>query len=117
MAHIAALALVLALGMAMQSTSGQAGENRAAVNFMKSVARSLVNAQRIGTRSAFRSVIRKYADLPTIAMYSLGRYRSKLKKSRRTKYYQGVNVLISIELIRCVKLPKVIFSALRKMDF
>ena len=93
-ARIAILTLVLALGLATRSLPGHAGENPAAVKFMKTVARSLVNAQRIGTRSAFRNVIRKYADLPTIAMYSLGRYRNKLKKSKRSKYYQGVNAFM-----------------------
>ncbi len=72
-----------------------AGKVHPAVTQMKIVAAALVRAQKIGTRSAFRSVISKYADLPGIAIYSLGRYKSKLKRSRRSRYYRGVNAFMS----------------------
>ncbi len=71
-----------------------AATNTAAINQMKKVATALVNAQRTGTRSAFRRVIQKYADLPGIAIYSLGRYKSKLKKSHRSRYFRGVNAFM-----------------------
>ena len=61
-----------------------------AVRHMEKVAADLIRAQRTGTISSFSSVIRKHADVPDIANYSLGRYRSNLKKSQRGAYYAGV---------------------------
>ena len=65
-----------------------------AVARMQIVASKLISAQKIGTRSAFRNVIRTYADLPYIANYSLGRYKSRLKRSMRSRYYRGVNAFM-----------------------
>jgi phospholipid transport system substrate-binding protein len=84
--------LVLSLGA--HSQAAYAAKNTAAINQMKRIATAFRNAQNTGTRSAFRNVIRKYADLPTIALYSLGRYKSKLKKSRRSKYFRGVQAFM-----------------------
>jgi len=61
---------------------------------MKRIANALRNAQNVGTRSAFRSVIQRYADVPTIALYSLGRYKSQLGKSQRARYYRGVQAFM-----------------------
>lgn len=85
---------VLALLAAFSPVPVTAAENKAAIRQMQRVAAALVNAQKIGTRSAFRAVISRYADLPTIANYSLGRYRNRLKRSRRARYYRGVNAFM-----------------------
>jgi len=77
-----------------QLPSAHAAKNDAAIKQMKRIANALRNAQNVGTRSAFRSVIQRYADVPTIALYSLGRYRSQLKKSRRARYYRGVQAFM-----------------------
>ncbi len=61
-----------------------------AVKYMKKVARDLIAAQRTGTISSFSAAIRQHADVPEIANYSLGRYRGKLRKSKRGAYYRGV---------------------------
>ncbi len=78
----------------IQAPNAYAAKNTAAINQMKRIATALRNAQNVGTRSAFRSVIRKYADIPAIALYSLGRYKTKLKKSRRSRYYRGVQAFM-----------------------
>lgn len=80
--------------LAAQNPTAYAAKNSAAVNQMKRIATALRNAQNVGTRSAFREVIRKYADVPAIALYSLGRYKSKLRKSRRSRYYRGVQAFM-----------------------
>lgn len=92
--HILVLTILLSLFVFTSSSSVYAAKNTAAVNHMKKVAIALVNAQRTGTRAAFRGVIQKYADLPSIAIYSLGRYKSGLKKSRRAKYFRGVSAFM-----------------------
>ena len=76
------------------SQNAMAAKNGRATSHMKIVATALIKAQRLGTRSAFRRVIQKYADLPSIALYSLGRYKSKLKRSHRSKYYRGVSAFM-----------------------
>ena len=61
-----------------------------AVKQMEKVADELIKAQRTGTIAGFSNVIRRHADVPDIANFSLGRYRSKLPKSKRSAYYRGV---------------------------
>lgn len=61
-----------------------------AVKYMERVAGELIAAQRAGTISSFSNVIRKRADVEAIANYSIGRYRSSLRKSQRGAYYTGV---------------------------
>ncbi len=74
----------------------QAGEARAAtrphpaVRYMQKVARDLLRAYRRGTIASFDRVLARHADIPAIALYSLGRYQSKLPRSRRNQYYRGV---------------------------
>lgn len=86
--------LCFCVAIAGQSSLATAAKNNAAINQMKRIATALRNAQNVGTRSAFRQVIRKYADVPTIALYSLGRYKAKLKKSHRSRYYRGVQAFM-----------------------
>lgn len=78
----------------IQLPNAHAAKNNAAVKQMKRIANALRNAQNVGTRLAFRSVIQRYADVPTIALYSLGRYKSQLKRSQRTRYYRGVQAFM-----------------------
>lgn len=85
---------LLSFGITSLTTGASADTNKAAISQMKRIANALRNAQNVGTRSAFRNVIRKYADVPAIALYSLGRYKSKLKKSRRARYYRGVQAFM-----------------------
>ncbi len=65
------------------------------VRYMNKVATRLQKAARQASPPAFLQVIRKHADTPSIATYSLGRYRSGLKRSRRRTYYNGVARLIA----------------------
>ncbi len=92
--HIFLVVLLLSFSLIVPGAYAQTSKNTAAINQMKKIANALRNAQNVGTRSAFREIIRKYADLPTIALYSLGRYKSKLKKSRRSRYYRGVQAFM-----------------------
>jgi len=80
---------LFAFSLLFQVNTSYAAKNQAAINQMKTIANALRNAQNVGTRSAFRNVIRRYADVGLIARYSLGRYKSKLKKSLRSNYYDG----------------------------
>jgi len=65
-----------------------------AVKYMEKVAADLLKAQEIGSPAAFRRMILRHADLPYIAMYSLGRYRGDLANGQKKDYYNGVNAFM-----------------------
>lgn len=58
--------------------------------FMRKVSKQLVTASRSGSPHILAGVIRSYADVPDIGLYSLGSYMKRLPKHRRTSYYDGV---------------------------
>lgn len=65
------------------------------VAFMRKVGKDLLEAHRQGTVNAFLSVIQRYADVPEIALYSLGQYKSNLGTAQRPRYFRGVAVFMS----------------------
>jgi ABC-type transporter MlaC component len=54
------------------------------------VAADLMAAQRSGSPADFFQAISRHADVPWIATYALGRYRSELPTADRPKFYRGV---------------------------
>jgi phospholipid transport system substrate-binding protein len=66
-----------------------------AVAFMKKVGKDLLDAHRQGTVAAFLAVIERYADVPQIALYSLGQYKANLGVAQRPRYFHGVAVFMS----------------------
>ncbi len=65
-------------------------KNDKAVIYMKKVARQLMKAVKAGSKKRLENIIRRHADLKSIGQYSLGTYKTKLPRSRRTSYYRGV---------------------------
>lgn len=61
-----------------------------AVVYIRKVTADLFAAHKLGTVSAFLPPIQRHADIEGIAHYSLGQYESKLSRSQRQRYYQGV---------------------------
>ena len=57
---------------------------------MQKVAKDMLNAHRQGTIASFKRAIQRHADIPEIADYSLGQYRSKLPSGQKQNYYGGV---------------------------
>lgn len=78
-----------------------------AVKQMEKVADELIKAQGAGTIASFSNVIRRHADVANIANFSLGRYRSKLAKSKRSAYYRGVQRFMARYFVRNMKKYKV----------
>lgn len=62
----------------------------AAVKFMRKAAKSLIRAQKKGTRGAFEASVRKYGHVPAIGLYALGNYRRGLDHGDRQSYYRGL---------------------------
>jgi len=71
------------------------GKDDASIAFMKKVGRDLLDAHRQGTVAAFLEVIERYADVPEIALYSLGQYKANLAVAQRPRYFHGVAVFMS----------------------
>ena len=88
----AAAALTLPL---VGEQSDAAPDIRASLAYMKKAAKDLLDAHRIGTVASFLRVIQRYADIPQIALYSLGQYQSRLPEALRDSYYRGVAVFMS----------------------
>jgi ABC-type transporter MlaC component len=86
-------------GLSLASLAGTAvvaGErNHASVAFMKKVGKDLLEAHRQGTVNAFLTVIQRHADVPEIALYSLGQYKANLGSSQRPRFFRGVAVFMS----------------------
>lgn len=66
-----------------------------AVRYMQKVAAELLRAYRRGTIASFERVLARHADVPGIAMYSLGRYSSRLPRAKRHLYYRGVRAFMA----------------------
>jgi phospholipid transport system substrate-binding protein len=80
----------------LAGTAAFAGDkNHPSVAFMKKVGRDLLAAHRQGTVTAFLNVIQRYADVPEIALYSLGQYKGNLGSAQRPRYFRGVAVFMS----------------------
>jgi phospholipid transport system substrate-binding protein len=80
----------------LAGTAAHAGDpNHPSVAFMKKVGRDLLEAHRQGTVAAFLDVIQHYADVPEIALYSLGQYKANLGAGQRPRYFRGVAVFMS----------------------
>lgn len=82
-------AFVVALS-ALFLTSTPAKARETPVDFMQRAANELVQASRSGTAGAFANVLNKYADQPSIGLYSLGNYAGSLSRSDREPYYSGM---------------------------
>ena len=81
-------AALAGLALAFASPAFAAGED-AAVAYMKKVAKDMLAAHRQGTVASFKRAIQRHADVPAIADYSLGQYKSKLSSAQKQAYYSG----------------------------
>ncbi|QPC41399.1 ABC transporter substrate-binding protein [Kaustia mangrovi] len=62
-------------------------EAASAESFISSVGNKVLAAARARSGSQFRSLLRQNADIPSIAMFALGNYRSKMPRSRQSEYF------------------------------
>jgi ABC-type transporter MlaC component len=81
--------LTLLPTVALSPAAMAAGEHPS-VAFMRQVAKELLAAHRQGTTPAFLRVIQRYADLPEISQYSLGKYSEKLQKTQKSRFHRAV---------------------------
>jgi len=86
-------ALVIAVAGAPGAHAGD--KDHPSVAFMRKVGKDLLEAHRQGTVASFLSVIQRYADVPEIALYSLGQYKGNLGSAQRPRYFRGVAVFMS----------------------
>lgn len=72
-----------------------AAKDHPSITYMKQVGKDMLAAHRQGTTASFMRAIQRHADVPEIALYSLGQYKEKLPNSERQKYYRGVATFMS----------------------
>jgi len=72
------------------STAPDAARADRPAAFMKSAGMQLIAAARSRSYPMMTAVIQRYSDLPDIGLFSLGSYRARLPRSRRSAYYEGV---------------------------
>ncbi len=80
---------LLALSLTALGVSPAAAEHPS-VSFTRQVGKELLAAHRKGTTSAFLRVIQRYADVPEIAQFSLGKYEGALKSGQKPQYQRAV---------------------------
>jgi len=66
-----------------------------AESYVTRVGNSVIAAANTGSASQFRSVLRQHADIPSIALFSLGQYRKNLSSAQRQEYFGLVEQYIS----------------------
>ena len=81
-------AAIAGLAVAFATPAFATGED-AALSYMQKVAKDMLAAHRQGTVASFKRAILRHADVPGIADYSLGQYRSKLSPAQKQAYYSG----------------------------
>jgi ABC-type transporter MlaC component len=89
------LAAGLGSGALLLGASAARSADHAALVYMRQVAKDLLAANRQGTVASFLRAIQRHADIPEIALYSLGQYKARLPAGQREKYYRGVATFMS----------------------
>ncbi len=84
---------VAAASLLLQGSPGNAATP--AESYVSKVANSVIAAANSGSSAQFRSVLRQHADIPSIALFSLGQYRKNLGASQRQEYFRLVEQYIS----------------------
>jgi phospholipid transport system substrate-binding protein len=67
----------------------------AAEAYVNQVGNGVIQAANSGSVDRFRSLLSQNADIPSIALFSLGQYRSNLPEGSRQEYYRLVEHSIS----------------------
>ncbi|QIG51987.1 ABC transporter substrate-binding protein [Nordella sp. HKS 07] len=93
-AFIKAGAALMAVGLGGEAALA-GDKDHPSVAFMRKVGKDLLEAHRQGTVLSFLNVIQRYADVPQIALYSLGQYKASLGAAQRPRYFRGVAVFMS----------------------
>ncbi len=88
--HRTLLSAFLLVLPALTLTAPAAEAREKPVQFMQRAANELVRAARSGSARDFADVLSKYADKPSIGLYSLGNYAKSLSRRDRKPYYSGM---------------------------
>jgi phospholipid transport system substrate-binding protein len=72
------------------ATPSLAAGDHASIGFMRQVGKELIAAHRQGTVTSFMRVVQRYADVPEISTFALGKYSAKIQSGQRGRYQRGV---------------------------
>jgi phospholipid transport system substrate-binding protein len=67
----------------------------AAESYVADVGNQVIAAARVGSTDTFRNLLRQNADVPTIALFSLGAYRKNIADGQKTEYFNLVEDYIA----------------------
>ena len=82
-------------GVALLGAETALAADHPSLAYMRQVAKDLLAANRQGTVASFMRAIQRHADVPEIALYSLGQYKASLPAGQRDLYYRGVATFMS----------------------
>ena len=91
----AVLTACIGAGTAVLGAGAAEAAEHASMKYMRQVAKDLLAANRQGTVASFLRAIQRHADVPEIAIYSLGQYKGSLPSGQRDLYYRGVATFMS----------------------
>jgi ABC-type transporter MlaC component len=91
----AVVAAGFGVGAAVLGAGTAVAADHPSVKYMRQVAKDLLAANRQGTVASFMRAIQRHADVPEIALYSLGQYKASLSSGQRDLYYRGVATFMS----------------------
>jgi phospholipid transport system substrate-binding protein len=91
----AVLAACIGAGTAVLGAGSAVAADHPSMKYMRQVAKDLLAANRQGTVASFLRAIQRHADVPEIAIYSLGQYKGSLPSGQRDLYYRGVATFMS----------------------
>lgn len=83
------------LGFALTTAVTPALAADAAEAYVKSVAEGVLAAARTRSVGRFRTLLKANADIPAIALFSLGSYRKNLQPDQRAEYFRLVEGFIA----------------------
>ena len=85
----------LGAGVTLLGAGAAIAADHPSMAYMRQAAKDLLAANRQGTVASFMRAIQRHADVPEIALYSLGQYKASLPAGQRDLYYRGVATFMS----------------------
>lgn len=87
-------AAALTVSVSVTTLSGSAQAATAGGTFVVRAGQDLINAAKSGSPSAFRSLLRSYLDVATMALFALGKHRRQLPQDQQSEYVSLVESFI-----------------------
>lgn len=81
--------------LVLLTNTHEARASAAAERYVKQIGSNVLAAANSGSATQFRAILRRHADLRTIAKFALGRYARKLPAKQRAQFHMVVENMIT----------------------